>query len=202
MTGVAADGALLYAVFFAGARQRQSVDDLPGDRLHVHSGGRRRRAGARRTAQRDASRWGSASACWSVASRTPCFRIRRRRPRRPAPRPSRPRSRKLERPAGHAGRHARVRAGADQPGLLSRRHHEDGRARPAGRRHQRAFGRTRAGRIHADGRIDGDGGLVRPVAAAEPVDADAVDHGGGALGGRGCSASGPRSCRRRSGSTP
>ena len=55
------------------------------------------------------------------------------------------------------------------------------------------FGRTGVGGLHPDGSMDGGAGLVRPVAAAEPVDADVVDGGGGALGWRqNCSGSRPR----------
>ena len=79
---------------------------------------------------------------------------------------------------------ARIRAGPDQPGLLSGGHHQNGDAGPAGRFHQRPFGRTGVGGIHAHGGMDGGTGLVRPVAAAEPVDADVVDGGCSALGRR------------------
>ena len=91
---------------------------------------------------------------------------------------------KLERPAGYPGRHARIRVGADQPGLLSGSHHENGDAGPAGRSHQRAVGRTRVGGVHPDGGMDGGTGLVRPYPAAELVDADIMDGGCSVMGWR------------------
>ena len=121
----------------------------------------------------------------SVISHTLFFRIRRAAGEAAAaPADVSPEAASWSALQAHAGRHARVRAGADQPGLLHLGRHENGHAGPAGRRHQRAYGRSRAGGIHVDGGTHGDGGLVRPHAAAELVDADAVGRGCIALGRR------------------
>ena len=75
------------------------------------------------------------------------------------------------------GRDARVHAGAHQPGHVAAMRHENSRAGTAGRRHERAYGRARAGRIHIGGGSPGDGGLGRPLAPAELVDVRFMDRG-------------------------
>ena len=74
-------------------------------------------------------------------------------------------------------RDARVHAGAHQPGHVSAMRHENSRAGTPGRRHERAYGRARAGRIHIGGGSPGDGGLGRPHAPAELVDVRFMDRG-------------------------
>ena len=104
---------------------------------------------------------------------------------------------------GHVGRDARICADADEPGVLSANHHEIGDARPASHRHQRRLGRARARGIYIDGSMDGGVGLGRPFAAAEPVDADVMDGGCGALGwSQTIRSHGARPSLHRSGATP
>ena len=204
VTGVMLTGVLLYAVYFAGARSAQPADDHPGDRPRRDSGGGRRRAGpgARRSAW--PWPWGSASGVLvsgiSHALLSGCSACQ------PAPAsvPVEPGGGEMDGLAGHAGRHAGVRARADQPCLLSAGHHEDGALGPAGRFDQtpRSAGRELVGSTLMGGR-HGACGLARPVDVAEPVDADAVDGGCRVLGGQPAvrrPADAPR--RRRSGAMP
>ena len=68
----------------------------------------------------------------------------------------------------------------------------------AGSTNARSAGRELVGSTLM-GACDGGAGLVRPVAAAEPVDADVVDRGCGALGRRRLFGVKPTSFLRRSG---
>ncbi len=182
--------------------QRQSVDDLSGDRPHdsflwpVSPSRRWPRHSLR------PSGWGWPSAFWSAVSHTPCSRIL------PAPPPSRRRAlQSAPEAAGWSALQATLVVmpvfvvALTNPALYHPGHHENGHGGPAGRRHQRAYGRSRVRGIDIRRRTDGGGGLGRPHAAAEPLDADVMDRGRSALGGRpGCSGSSPRRNPHRSGS--
>ena len=63
------------------------------------------------------------------------------------------------------------------PAMLLQCVHEDSRDGTPGQRHERAYGRTRAGRIHIGGGSPGDGGLGRPLAPSELVDVRFMDRG-------------------------
>ena len=161
---------------------RQSADDGVGDHLHGDTRGRCHGPGDGRQDQpvaRGRDRHGHADQC-RIARVFP-------RPEGGEGRPARgtgagSRHRQLDRAACHAGGDAGVCPGPNQSFLLHGRHHENRGARPAGGRNRRALGRTRAGRIHPDGRVDRRAGVVRSLAVALPVDAGAVVDGGGALG--------------------
>ena len=146
-------------MFFAGARSANPLTIIPGDRPHHHSGGRRGGAGpglqlavalAVGIGHRDVLVSGVSHALFPGPSR------RRRQGAAPAA------------VSAEAASWSALRAtlvvmpvfvlALTNPALYLAGHHEDGDAGPAGRRHQRPFGRPGTGGLHAHGR--GDGAVV------------------------------------------
>ena len=86
VTGVMLTGALLYAVYFAGARSASPLTIILVIAFAaIPVAGVAEQALARRSVW--PWPWGSASESWSAASRTPSFRTLRPPPRRPCPCP-------------------------------------------------------------------------------------------------------------------
>ena len=150
VTGVVLTGALLYAVFFAGARSANPLTIFLVIAFTLDSCGRCGRSGPEHRAQR--GRWGGArhrdSGQWrltrffSGCSRASqhCSGARRQSG-----------NGRLGRPAGYSGGHARVRACPDKPVFLFAGNHENSGTRPTGWFHQCPLGRTGVGGLHLDG---------------------------------------------------
>ena len=202
LTGVLLTAALLYGVFYSGARSGQPADDGSRTGLRADPGGRRRGAGAGRHARRDA--WRSAFCVGGAGQRryrTPSFPIRRR------PRRSGAGRRAVDR---ESARWVALRAtlivmpvfvlALTNPSFyLAAIMKTVALGQQAGETNARAAGRELVGSTLM-GALIAAGGLVGLSLLAQPVDADAVDDGGRAVGGIArCSASRRTRFGRRSG---
>ena len=181
VAGVVLTGALLYAVYFAGARSANPLTIILVIAFTVIPV-----AGvadqALSTALASPWRWGSVSALWSAASHTRSFLTLPGQPHRSGARHRQSGSGKLERPAGYAGLMPVFVLALTNPAFyLPAIIKTVTLGQQAGSTSARSAGRELVGSTLM-GACDGDTGLVRPVAVAEPVDADLVDDGCSALG--------------------
>ncbi len=183
---------------------RQPADHASRRGFHADPGRRRRRAGAGDRDQRDHRRRDRASAAWSAAFRTPSFPIRRGAAAKAAKAPpavSRETASWIALRGTLVVMPVFVLALTD-PSFYLAAIMKTRCARPAGRFDRHALGRRE---LVGSTLMAAAMALVvwcRPVAVAQPVDADAVDDGGRAVGRRAAlRGRGDRVTRRRSGAT-